>query len=94
MGRVDACIVGGTDAPLGQWTINGFKKVRTLSTETSIDKLASHFQTKHRGFVLAEGAGLIVLERRQSAQARGQKIYGKIERVISRNEGQKLLRSD
>ena len=49
---------------------------------------------KHNGFVLAEGAGVIVLERRQSAQARGQKIYGKIERVISRNEAQKLLRSD
>ena len=26
-GSVDACIVGGTDAPLGQWTINGFKKI-------------------------------------------------------------------
>ena len=35
-----------------------------------------------------------MLERRQSAQAREQKIYGKIERVISRNEGQKILRSD
>ena len=93
-GTVDACIVGGTDAPLGQWTINGFKKIRSLSTETSIDQAGVPFSTKHRGFVLAEGAGVIVLERRQSAQARGQKIYGKIERVISRNEGQKLLSSD
>ena len=30
-GSVDACIVGGTEAPLGQWTINGFKKIRSLS---------------------------------------------------------------
>ncbi|CAM5433594.1 Ketosynthase family 3 (KS3) domain-containing protein OS=Lysinibacillus sphaericus OX=1421 GN=LS41612_07035 PE=3 SV=1 [Lysinibacillus sphaericus] len=36
----------------------------------------------------------MVLERRQSANARGQSIYGKVERVISRNEGQKLLNSD
>ena len=93
-GTVDACIVGGTDAPLGQWTINGFKKIRTLSTETSIDQAGVPFSTKHQGFVLAEGAGVIVLERRQSAQAREQRIYGKIERVISRNEGQKLLSSD
>ena len=57
-------------------------------------KLESRFQRSIDGFVLAEGAGVIVLERRQSAQARGQKIYGKIERVISRNEGQKLLSSD
>ena len=93
-GSVDACIVGGTDAPLGQWTINGFKKLRALSTETSIDQAGVPFSTKHRGFVLSEGAGVMVLERRQSAQARKQKIYGKIERVISRNEGQKLLSSD
>ena len=93
-GTVDACIVGGTDTPLGQWTINGFKKIRSLSTETSIDQAGVPFSTKHRGFVLAEGAGVIVLERKQSALAREQKIYGKIERVISRNEGQKLLSSD
>lgn len=93
-GSVDACIVGGTDAPLGQWTINGFKKIRVLSTETSIEKAGVPFSTKHRGFVLSEGAGVMVLERRQSAHAREQKIYGKIERVVSRNEGQKLLRSD
>lgn len=93
-GSVDACIVGGTDAPLGQWTINGFKKMRSLSTETSIDQAGVPFSTDHRGFVLSEGAGIIVLERRQSAQDRNQRIYGKIERVISRNEGQFLLSSD
>lgn len=93
-GTVDACIVGGTDAPLGQWTINGFKKLRVLSTETSIDQAGVPFSTKHRGFVLAEGAGVIILERRQTAETREQRIYGKIERVISRNEGQKLLSSD
>ncbi|MEK4627394.1 beta-ketoacyl synthase N-terminal-like domain-containing protein [Solibacillus sp. FSL R7-0682] len=93
-GSVDACIVGGADVPLGQWTINGFKKIRALSTATAIENAGVPFSKDHKGFVLSEGAGVIVLERRQSAQARNQKIYGKIERVISRNEGQKLLRSD
>ena len=73
-GTVDACIVGGTDAPLGQWTINGFKKLRALSTETSIDQAGVPFSTKHRGFVLAEGAGVIILERRQQ-QKRANKGY-------------------
>lgn len=93
-GSVDACIVGGTDAPLGQWTINGFKKLKLLSTESTIERAGVPFSKKHRGFVLSEGAGVLVLERRQSARARGQKIYGKIERVVSRNEGQKLLHTD
>ena len=93
-GSVDACIVGGSDAPLGQWTINGFQKVRLLSKETTIEDAGVPFSNKHQGFVLSEGAGVIVLERRQTAKARGQKIYGKIERVVSRNEGQKLLNSD
>ncbi|WP_168193797.1 beta-ketoacyl synthase N-terminal-like domain-containing protein [Lysinibacillus sp. SGAir0095] len=93
-GTVDACIVGGTDAPLGQWTINGFKKLRVLSTETTIENAGIPFSTEHRGFVLSEGAGVIVLERRQTANSRDQRIYGKIEHVISRNEGQKLLSSD
>ena len=93
-GSVDACIVGGTDAPLGHWTINGFKKLRALSSETTIEHAGVPFSTEHRGFVLSEGAGAIVLERRQSANARNQKIFGKIERVVSRNEGQKLLTTD
>ena len=93
-GNVDACIVGGTDAPLGQWTINGFKKLRALSTNPSIEEAGVPFSSEHHGFVLSEGAGTMILERRQTANERNQKIYGKIERVISRNEGQKLLTND
>ena len=93
-GSVDACIVGGTDAPLGKWTINGFKKLKSLSTETCIQEAGVPFSNEHNGFVLAEGAGVLVLERKQAAQARGQKILGKIERVVSRNEAQGILRSD
>jgi len=93
-GSVDACIVGGTDAPLGQWTINGFKKLRAMSVDDSIENCGVPFSSDHQGFVLSEGASVIVLERKQTALARGQKIYGKIERVVSRNEGKKLLSLD
>jgi len=93
-GTVDACIIGGTDAPLCQWTINSFQKLKTLSTETSINEAGVPFSSKNQGFVLAEGAGVLVLEKEQSAQKRKQQIYGKIDQVVSRNEGQKLLSSD
>lgn len=93
-GDIDACIVGGTEAPLGQWTMNGFNKIRSLSTESVIEKAGVPFSSEHSGFVLSEGAGLLVLERKQNAIERGQKIYGVIERVVSRNEGQSLLKSD
>ena len=62
----------------------GSKKFRALSTETSIEKAGVPFSKEHSGFVLSEGAGVIVLERRQTAQVRNQKMYGKIERVVSR----------
>lgn len=93
-GSVDACIVGGADAPLGQWTINGFKKIRALSTEPTIENAGVPFSSEHRGFVLSEGAGVIILERRQTAEERGQRICGRIKRVITKNEGQKLLSFD
>ncbi|MCM3388858.1 hypothetical protein M3649_12010 [Ureibacillus chungkukjangi] len=93
-GSVDACIVGGSDAPLGQWTIHGFKKIRALSTDSTIESAGIPFSTEHRGFVLAEGAGVITMERRETAIKRNQKIYGKIEKVVSRNEGQKILNFD
>lgn len=93
-GSIDACIVGGTEAPLGQWTMNGFNKIRSLSTESVIEKAGVPFSNEHSGFVLSEGAGILVLERKETAKERGQKIYGKIERVVSKNEGQKLLNSD
>jgi 3-oxoacyl-[acyl-carrier-protein] synthase II len=93
-GAVDACVVGGADAPLGQWTINGFKKLKSLATGAAPHETGVPFSTKHHGFVLSEGAGVIILEQRQKAQHREQPIYGAIERVVSRNEGLPILRSD
>lgn len=93
-GMVDICLVGGADAPLNDWTKNGFKKIRALTNETDIAKAGVPFSVSYKGFAMAEGAGVIVLERELAAKQRQQKIYGKIERVVSRNEGLKMLRSD
>lgn len=93
-GVIDVCLVGGADAPLNDWTTNGFKKIRALTNETDIEKAGVPFSTSYKGFVVAEGAAVLVLEREQAAKQRQQKIYGKVERVVSRNEGLKMLRSD
>lgn len=93
-GQVDACIVGGTDAPLGQWSINGFVKTRAIMSDVSIHQTGVPFSTHHQGFVLSEGAGIMVLEREDTALKSGKTIYGKIQNVVSRNEGRPLLKSD
>lgn len=93
-GQVDACVVGGTDAPLGQWSINGFSKTRSIASNVSISQTGIPFSKEHHGFVISEGAGVLILEREDRAQERGKKIYGRISSVNSRNEGKPILTSD
>jgi 3-oxoacyl-(acyl-carrier-protein) synthase len=93
-GQVDACIVGGTDSLIGQWSINGFTKLQSISPNSSVHQTGVPFSDEHSGFVLSEGAGVLVLERETCALKRGQHIYGRIDRVLSRNEGMPLLQSD
>jgi 3-oxoacyl-(acyl-carrier-protein) synthase len=93
-GQVNACIIGGTDAPLGQWSINGFIKTRAITSNVSIEQTGVPFSTDHQGFVLSEGAGVLVLEREEDALKQGKKIYGSVENVLSRNEGTPILKTD
>ncbi|BCB05799.1 beta-ketoacyl synthase N-terminal-like domain-containing protein [Bacillus sp. KH172YL63] len=78
-GQVDACIVGGTDAPLGQWSINGFTKTRSIRSNVEPHQTGVPFSDEHRGFVLSEGAGILVMERERTAVQAGKTIYGRIQ---------------
>ncbi|WP_197489750.1 beta-ketoacyl synthase N-terminal-like domain-containing protein [Rossellomorea aquimaris] len=93
-GQVEACIVGGTDSPLGQWSINGFSKTRSITSNVSIEQTGVPFSNEHHGFVLSEGAGVLVLEREENALKRGKSVYGRIQNVLSKNEGRPILKSD
>lgn len=93
-GQIDACLVVGTDAPLGNWTVNGFLKLRSLSKEINIYDAGVPFSKAHNGFTLSEGAAAIVLEKNEQAKNQSAKIYGKIERVVSKNEGLSLMGQD
>ena len=93
-GKAKACIVVGADAPLGQWTINGFLKLRSLAKNTELYSAGVPFSKDYDGFTLSEGAAALVLENKEIAMKRNATMYGKIERVVSKNEGQPLLGQD
>jgi 3-oxoacyl-[acyl-carrier-protein] synthase II len=73
-GDVDAVVAGGSEAPIAQVGVAGFASMRALSTRNDDPARASRpFDRDRDGFVIGEGAGVLVLEALESAQARGAK---------------------
>ncbi|MBQ3640593.1 beta-ketoacyl-ACP synthase II, partial [bacterium] len=78
-GDADVILSGGTEAVITTMGIGAFTASRTLSKHNDEPEKASRPYDKDRdGFVMAEGAGIIVLEELEHAKARGAKIYGEI----------------
>lgn len=76
LGRVDYVLAGGTEACIHPLNIAGFAQMRAMSTRNDEPERASRpFDKGRDGFVLGEGAGIVVLERRSSAEARGRTPY-------------------
>jgi 3-oxoacyl-[acyl-carrier-protein] synthase II len=76
LGRVDLVVAGGTEACIHPLNIAGFAQMRAMSTRNDDPERASRPYDKGRdGFVLGEGSGIVVLERRSSAEARGRTPY-------------------
>jgi 3-oxoacyl-[acyl-carrier-protein] synthase II len=78
-GDADAAIAGGCESTVCPLGVGGFAVMKALSDRNDAPQAASRpFEKNRDGFVLAEGAGIVVLEEYESARQRGAKIYGEV----------------
>lgn len=78
-GRAEAMIAGGTEASITPFALNAFANMKALSTRNDDPAHASRpFNIDRDGFVMGEGAGIVILEEYEAAKARGAKIYAEV----------------
>ena len=78
-GDADIMVGGGCEAPVADATVAGFARMKALSTRNDDPKAASRpFDADRDGFVVAEGAGALILEELEHAQRRGARIYAEV----------------
>jgi 3-oxoacyl-[acyl-carrier-protein] synthase II len=80
MGDADVMVAGGAESPVNRISMAGFAACRALSTGFNDNPTAASrpYDKDRDGFVMGEGAGILVLEEYERAKARGAKIYGEV----------------
>lgn len=77
-GYLDVVMAGGTESSINSFGIGGFTAMHALSTATDPNRASIPFDKERSGFVMGEGAGILVLEEYEHALKRGAKIYCEI----------------
>ncbi|MBM7602269.1 beta-ketoacyl-acyl-carrier-protein synthase II [Metabacillus crassostreae] len=77
-GDADMMVTGGAEAAITDMTISGFANMTALSTNSDPHTASRPFDKNRDGFVIAEGAGTLILEELEHALARGAQIYGEL----------------
>ena len=79
-GRVDVMVAGGSEAVITEFTVGGFMKMKALSTQFNAtpEKASRPFNADRDGFVMGEGAAVLILESEDHAKARGAKVYAEL----------------
>ena len=77
-GYQDAVIAGGAEGSITETAISGFTNIKALSQATDKNRASIPFDKERSGFVMGEGAGILILEELEHAKKRGAKIYAEI----------------
>ena len=77
-GYADAVIAGASEAPFAPVCFSGFANMTALSTRENPNRCSTPFDKERDGFVMGEGAGIVILEEYEHAIARGAHIYGEV----------------
>lgn len=77
-GYADVMLCGGTEASITPLAMGGFTSMKALSQSPDVSRASIPFDAERSGFVMGEGAGILLLEELEHARARGAKIYAEI----------------
>jgi 3-oxoacyl-[acyl-carrier-protein] synthase II len=77
-GYTDVMLCGGAEGCISEMGVGGFTAMKALNTNTDKNRASIPFDAERGGFVMGEGAGILILEELEHAKARGARIYGEV----------------